>query len=31
MTAPRITYIGVVLKDGRVLYTDGSSAEFFQQ
>ena len=28
MTAPRIR---VVLKDGRVLYTDGSSAEFFQQ
>jgi hypothetical protein len=31
MTAPRVTYTGVVLKDGRALYTDGYSAEFFQQ
>ncbi len=31
MNAPHLVYVGVVLRDGRALYTDGYSTEFFQQ
>ena len=31
MSAQRIKYTGVVLRDGRALFTDGYVAEFFQQ